>query len=325
MEALAVVNRELRQEIDRRQAVEKSLRESEEHYSRLLEQSRDMQEQLRLLSRQVLSTQEEERKKISRELHDVIAQTLTGINVRLAALKKEGTSNSRGLERGIARTQRLVQQSVDIVHQFARKLRPTMLDDLGLIPALHTFMKLFRAETGIRVSLSVFAAVEQLHGDKRTVLYRVAQEALTNVARHAKASQVEVKLQKMGEAICMTITDDGKGFQTERVVRAEQGKRLGLLGMRERLEIVGGNFTVTSTPGKGTTVLAQIPLMDRASASRTGSSSGADREPSRLAAATRARRRQKVQCPRPFPSAASRDGSRSGELKPALPEEGVPH
>jgi signal transduction histidine kinase len=214
---------------------------------------------------------------------------------------------------------------VDIVHQFARKLRPTMLDDLGLIPALHTFMKQFRAETGIRVSLSVFAAVEHLHGDKRIVLYRVAQEALTNVARHARASQVEVKLQKTGEAICMTITDDGKGFQTERVVRAEQGKRLGLLGMRERLEIVGGRFAVTSAPGKGTTVLAQIPLMDRPSASTTASSSGADREPSRLAAATRARRRQKVQLPRPFPSAASRDGSRSGEPKPALPGEGEPH
>ena len=268
MATLALANRELRREIDRRQAVEDSLRKSEEHYGRLLEQSRQMQEQLRLLSRQVLSTQEEERKKISRELHDVIAQTLTGINVRLAALKKEGTSNTRGLERSIARTQRLVQQSVDIVHQFARKLRPTALDDLGLIPALHTFMKHFRAETGIRVSLSAFAAVEQLHGDKRTVLYRVAQEALTNVARHARASQVEVKLQKMGEAICMTITDDGKGFQTERVVRAKQGKRLGLLGMRERLEIVGGNFTVTSAPGKGTTVLAQIPLLDRPSGGR---------------------------------------------------------
>jgi signal transduction histidine kinase len=155
-----------------------------------------------------------------------------------------------------------VQQSVDIVHQFARKLRPTMLDDLGLIPALHTFMKRFRAETGIRVSLSAFAAVEQLHGDKRTVLYRVAQEALTNVARHARASRAEVKLQKLNGAVCMTITDDGKGFHAEGVVRAKKAKRLGLLGMRERLEIVGGNFTVTSAPGKGTTVLAQVPLID---------------------------------------------------------------
>jgi PAS domain S-box-containing protein len=265
MEALAAANQELRREIERREAVEQSLRQSEEHYARLLEQSRQLQEQLRLLSRQVLSTQEEERKKISRELHDVIAQTLTGINVRLAGLKRNATSNTRGLKCSITRTQRLVEQSVEIVHQFARRLRPTVLDDLGLIPALHTYMKHFRAETGIRVSLSAFAAVEQLHGDKRTVLYRVAQEALTNIARHAQASRAEVKLEQLGGAVCMTITDDGKGFDPERMVQARKGKRLGLLGMRERLEIVGGVFAVTSALGKGTTVRAEVPLIDPAS------------------------------------------------------------
>ena len=98
MEALAAANRELKQEIVRRQAVEEALKKSEQHYSQLLEQSRQMQEQLRHLSRQLLSAQEEERKKISRELHDDIAQTLTGINVRLATLKKEATLNTKGLE-----------------------------------------------------------------------------------------------------------------------------------------------------------------------------------------------------------------------------------
>jgi signal transduction histidine kinase len=236
MKAVAAANRELRREIDRRQAVETSLRKSEEHYGRLLEQSRQMQEQLRLLSRQVLFTQEEERKKISRELHDVIAQTLTSINLRLAALKKEAALDTKGLDRSIAHTQQLVKHSVNTVHRFARELRPAVLDDLGLIPALHTFMKHFRAETGIRVSLSAFAAVEQVNGDKRTVLYRVAQEALANVARHAQTSQVEVKIQKLDRAVCMTITDDGKGFPTDRVRNAKNDKRLGLLGMKERLE-----------------------------------------------------------------------------------------
>jgi signal transduction histidine kinase len=101
-----------------------------------------------------------------------------------------------------------------------------------------------------------------VNGDKRTVLYRVAQEALTNVARHAQASHAEVKIQKLDGAICMKITDNGKGFQKERVLHAKKGKRLGLLGMRERLEMVGGNFTVTSAPSKGTTVRVQIPLAD---------------------------------------------------------------
>jgi signal transduction histidine kinase len=258
---LATSNRELRLEITRRKAAEKSLRESELHYSQLLEQSGHMQKQLRLLSRQLLLAQEEERKKISRELHDVIAQTLTSINVQLATLKKEAALDARGLERNIARTQKLVEQSVDVVHRFARELRPTVLDDLGLIPALHTFMKNFREETGMRVSLSAFAAVEKMNGDKRTVLYRVAQEALTNVGRHAQASRVEVKIEKVDGCICMKIKDDGKGFEMERVLSARRGQRLGLLGMRERLDMVGGKFTVTSKPGKGTTVLAQVPLI----------------------------------------------------------------
>src|ERR1700720_2510920 len=143
VETLAVANRELRREIIQRQAMEEALKKSERHSRLLLEQSRHMQEQLRLLSRQLLSAQEEERKKISRELHDVIAQTLTGINVRLAALKADATVNTKDLERNITRTQQLVEQSVDIVHRFARELRPTVLDDVGLIPALHTFMKGF--------------------------------------------------------------------------------------------------------------------------------------------------------------------------------------
>ena len=262
---LAASNLELSREITQRKAVELALKKSERHYSRLLEQSDGLQEDLRRLSRQLLSAQEDERKKISRELHDVIAQTLTGINVRLATLKKDAAVDTGGIERNIARTQQLVQESVDIVHRFARELRPTVLDDLGLIPALHTFMKSFRERTGIRVSLSAFAAVEQVNGDKRTVLYRVAQEALTNVARHAQASQADVKIQKLDGAICMKIKDNGKGFHQDGLAHNKKSKRLGLLGMRERLEMVGGNFTVTSAPGKGTTVLAQIPSINRTS------------------------------------------------------------
>jgi signal transduction histidine kinase len=260
---LAASNLQLKEEIAQRKLAEDALRKSEQHSTRLLEQSRRMQEQLRLLSRQLLLAQEEERKKISRELHDVIAQTLTSINLRLAALKKEAVRDTKGLDRSITRTQRLIERSVNLVHRFARELRPAVLDDLGLIPALHTFMKSFREQTGIRVSLSAFAEVEQVNGDKRVVLYRVAQEALTNIARHARATQAHVKIQKLDGAICMKIKDDGKGFQQAHVLQAEKSKRLGLLGMRERLEMVGGTFAVTSIPGKGTTVLAQIPISDR--------------------------------------------------------------
>src|SRR5688572_15398547 len=158
---LAASNLELGLEVVQRKAVEKALKKSERHYSQLLQQSDRFQEQLRRLSRQILSAQEDERRKISRELHDVIAQTLTGINVRLANLKKEAAIDTDGLEHNIASTQRLVQQSVEIVHRFARELRPRVLDDLGLIPALHAFLKTFREQTGIQVSMSAFAEVEK--------------------------------------------------------------------------------------------------------------------------------------------------------------------
>jgi len=263
---LAALDRQLKQEVAQRKVTEEALRKSEKHYGQLLLQSRRMQEQLRFLSRQLLLAHEEERKKISRELHDVIAQNLTGINVRLAALKKDAALNTTGLERSIGRTQKLVERSVNIVHRFARELRPTVLDDLGLIPALRAFLKSFTKQTGIRVNLSAFAEVEQVNGDKRTVLYRVAQEGLTNVARHAQASRVELNIRHLDGAICMSITDNGKGFRERRVLHAKKGQRLGLLGMRERLEMVGGNFTVSSQPGKGTTLLAHIPLIDRAPA-----------------------------------------------------------
>ncbi|MFM2295356.1 MAG: hypothetical protein RLZZ350_1769 [Verrucomicrobiota bacterium] len=257
---LAASNLELNVEIAQRKAVEAALKKSKRHYSELLAQSDLMQEQLRQLSRQILSAQEDERKKISRELHDVIAQTLTGINIRLAALKKEAGLNTSGLERSIARTQKLVEKSVDIVHRFARELRPAVLDDLGLIPALHSFVKLFSQRTHLHVNLKVFAGVEALDSNQRTMLYRVAQEALNNVARHAHASRVEVNIQKLADGISMKIHDNGKSFNLEAVMKAKGRKRLGLLGMRERLEMIGGAFGVESAPGQGTTIIAQIPF-----------------------------------------------------------------
>ncbi|MDK2856904.1 MAG: hypothetical protein PWQ29_59 [Verrucomicrobiota bacterium] len=259
LNTMAIANQALQQEIIQRQAAEEDLRQSERQTGLLLEQSRYMQEQLRLLSRRVLSVQEEERKRISRELHDEITQTLIGINVHLETLSREVAANPKGLRQKIARTQKLVEESVDIVHRFAQELRPTVLDDLGLIPALHAFMKNFMKETGIRVTLKAFAGVEKLSGDKRTALYRVAQEALTNVARHAHASRAEVSFRKLPNAVHMQIKDNGQSFEVKRVIPLRENVRLGLLGMRERMEMVGGTLTIDSAPGDGTTIHAQIP------------------------------------------------------------------
>jgi len=135
-----------------------------------------------------------------------------------------------------------------------------VLDDLGLIPALHSFMKHFTTQTGVRTYLTAFAEVEQLEIARRTVFFRVAQEALTNVARHAQASRVDVSLRKVPDGVCLRIKDDGKSFRVDRAFERKGSKRLGLLGMRERLEMVGGSFAIESAPGKGTTIIAQIPM-----------------------------------------------------------------
>jgi len=260
IKALATTNRELRQEIVQRHKVELALKKSEGHYAQLFEQALQMQNQLRYLSRQLLIAQEEERKRISRELHDEIVQTLVGINVHLSSLKINARVNIKELLRKISKTQRLVEKSVNIVHRFARELRPTVLDDLGLIPALQSFIKDFAKRTKIRINFTASPGLGQLSSTQRTVFYRVAQSALTNVERHARASDVKFSICKLRSAVRMEIHDNGKSFDVERVLSAQRYKRLGLLGSRERVEMVGGKFGVVSAPGKGTTISAEIPL-----------------------------------------------------------------
>jgi PAS domain S-box-containing protein len=258
LEILTDSNLKLNQEIARRQAVEEALHVTEQAQSLLLKQSVHQQEQLRGMSHQILQAQEDERKRISRELHDVIAQTLVGISVHVAALAQGTDGIPRSLQLKIARTHRLVEKSVELVHRFARELRPTVLDDLGLIPALHAHLKSFMEDTGIRVSLKAFAGIEKSPAAVRTVLYRVAQEALVNVARHANASQVEVSIQNLKGTICLEITDNGEGFEFAATSGAKSSTRLGLLGMKERVEMVGGTFTVVSAPGHPTTIRVEI-------------------------------------------------------------------
>ena len=174
--AVTALNRKLEQEIIRRKALEQALKTSAQ--------------QLRQLSHEILLTQEKERKRISRELHDTVLQTLVGINVHLSSLTPKPRDNPQSLQRKIKETQHLVEKSLAMVHRFAVELRPTVLDDLGLIPALHTFMKDFMKRTGVRAHLTVYAAVNQLPLDQSAVLYRVALEALNNVGFHAQASTV---------------------------------------------------------------------------------------------------------------------------------------
>ncbi len=233
---------------------------SKDEFRTLFLESQVMQKKLRFVTHQVLTAQEEERKKISRELHDVVVQTLVGINVELSALVHGNAPGMDLLKDKIAQTQQLVESTVDTVHSFARELRPAVLDDLGLIPALHAFCRSLAERKKIKIKLTAFGGVEAMNGDHRTVLFRVAQEALGNVARHARAKLAELKITQIPGAIRMEIIDNGQAFPVAKILAAKNPRRLGLIGMKERVEMIGGRFTIVSIVGTGTTVCAEIPF-----------------------------------------------------------------
>lgn len=252
-------NKKLLREIARREVVENSLRTSEGTTSLLLEQAREMQEEMRWLSRRIITAQENERKRISRELHDVIAQTLAGINVQLAVLRSESKANAEDFHEKIENTERLVEQSVEIVHRFASDLRPVVLDDIGLVPALEAHIDSFTDHYGIPVKLTASPVVEELDSSSLTTLFRIAQEALTNIGRHSKASLVKIDLRPAKSSLRMKVSDNGQGFAVKAAISANETQPLGILGMRERTEMVGGSFQIASIVGEGTVIRVEIP------------------------------------------------------------------
>lgn len=257
---LVVAKRQLSTEITRRKAVEISLKASEAHHAKSLKDAKFLKDRLQALSRQILSLHEQERKKISKDLHDVVAQSLMGINVRLATLKIKTGQNTQEFNRTISSTQRLLTKTAQMVHQFASGLRPSVLDDIGLIPALHALMIDFSIRSGVRAELKASRKADKLADDSRTVLFRVAQEALTNVERHSAAEHVKVVIREIANCVVMTIVDDGKSFSVQQVLRSRSNKQLGLLGMRERVDMIGGSFEVESASGQGTKITVSLPV-----------------------------------------------------------------
>jgi signal transduction histidine kinase len=236
------------------------LRQSREHYRVLFNQASVMQENLRNLSNQILHVQEEERKRISRELHDEVGQALTAINTHLTMVQRNGATEAASLKKRLGDIQGLLAQTMETVHRFARELRPAMLDELGLLPALRSYLKGFGERTGLRVQFQGGAGAEDLDDEQKTVVFRVTQESLTNVAKHAQASQVAVSVRRLKDVVEVQIKDDGKAFEANQQLGLNGKKRLGLLGMQERVRLVNGRFAIKSAPGKGTTVRVEIPL-----------------------------------------------------------------
>jgi signal transduction histidine kinase len=211
---------------------------------------------------QVLHVQEEERKRISRELHDEIGQALTAIFTDLAISERTSPAQQESLPKmRIADIEKHLVNAMERVHAFARELRPAILDDLGLLPTLRSYLKEYAERTGLLVRFERGAQDTPLTADQKTALFRVAQESLNNIAKHAQATEVEVRLRLLKNGVQLRIRDNGKGFTEDEQRSAVERKRLGILGMQERVGLLNGRFLVQSAPGKGTTVIAEIPLL----------------------------------------------------------------
>lgn len=221
----------------------------------MLDELSDSRNRLEVLSGKVLGAQEDERKRVARELHDETSQALTSLMIEMKMLEKLDPEERR---KKIADLWDYTSQILDGVHRLTRELRPRDLDELGLVPALRSYIKESAKRFDIGIDLEVTGLRGRLPDNVEVALYRVVQEALTNAAKHSEAGSVRVAIRREDDLVVVAIKDDGRGFDLGEVKNLkEQG--LGLFGMRERMSIVGGELEISSSPGQGTEVVARIP------------------------------------------------------------------
>jgi len=225
-------------------------------FNQMLEQlARDAQE-MQQLSRQILQAQEEERHRLARELHDEAAQSLTSLLVYIRLLER--AKNPEEAQRHVQELRRLTAAALEDVRRVAVDLRPTILDDLGLSAALEWRVDELNKQSGLHAVFTAEGMEQRLARTTELVLYRVGQEALSNVHRHAAASKVTVSLRRDGDCCILHVAYNGVGFDPAAIERAD-GHGLGLLGMRERVAIVGGELEIISRPGAGAIITARVP------------------------------------------------------------------
>jgi signal transduction histidine kinase len=224
-----------------------------ENYREISQARAEMQR----LSARLVAAQEDERRSISRELHDEVGQALTGMRVEMAnlsTLMRAGDANAVAAKTD--EIKQMVEDSLGVVRNMALLLRPSMLDDLGLVPALEWQAREVSKRSGVRVNVEAGQVSEDLPEEHKTCIYRVVQEALHNCIRHAGARSVTVTVRQSPDELSLSVEDDGKGFD----VRRERG--LGLIGIEERVANLGGNFAVESAPGRGSRLRISLPLKE---------------------------------------------------------------
>ena len=222
---------------------------------------REAHGQLQALSRQLMQVQEQERRMLAHDLHDEVGTALTALKMNLQTMQR--LADTTWVADTLSDSLNILDSLLMRVRDLSLDLRPSLLDDLGLIPAIRWYVIRQGERAGMEIHVEADPLSRELPGDKAVVCFRIVQEAVTNVLRHAKASRIDVRLQNTETGFAIRITDNGVGFSVLDTMAEAAGRwTLGLLGMRERARALGGTLTIDSCPGKGTEVLAHIPLPD---------------------------------------------------------------
>lgn len=240
-------------------AVQRALRESAERRERQRAEDklRRSLAQLRALTSYLQYVREEERTRIAREVHDELGQALTGLKLDMSWLAARVSRNARPVQEKVRTMVDHIDETIQTVRRIATELRPGILDSLGLVAALEWQANEFQSRTGIPCQVVASVDDSHLQPEFTTVFFRIYQETLTNIIRHAKATRVEVRLTEDCGALVLTVTDNGRGISEDEIVNT---RSIGLVGMRERASLIGGEIALQGAPGRGTTVTLRVPL-----------------------------------------------------------------
>jgi signal transduction histidine kinase len=219
---------------------------------------RHSMEQLQTLSRRVLEVQESERRRIAIELHDELGQSLTAIKINLQSAELFKDQNPAELN---AENIRIVEDAIQQIRRISLALRPSMLDDLGLVPAIRWLAEQTAVRAGFVVHFDIDRQLERLLPEIETACFRIVQEALTNIVKYANATEVVISVRHDGAVLHLSVVDNGQGFDTAAMLEfARQGKSIGILGMQERAMLIGGQIQIDSEIGQGCRITLQSPL-----------------------------------------------------------------
>lgn len=250
-------------QVDPVRSIADRLREIARENERLFQQMSAGEKRFRRLARSVWSVQETERRRLALELHDGIGQTLTALKNQLERLRAPGRTRPGASEAAIEELIATASQALDELRSLARFLRPAVLDDLGLEPALRWLARNATQRFDLEVDLRVTGLSERLDPEIETLVFRVVQEALTNAAKHSGTTSAEVSVTRQSSILHVLVGDQGDGFDHRALLAREAGEAgVGLRGIRDRVELFSGTLRIDSAPGKGTTIEIRVPLAD---------------------------------------------------------------